>query len=503
MGNINPATPGSLIIHKHVDGSQNKPGTPDGKTEVTAEGVQGVVFTTYKLTNIDLTKQADWEKIPTSIPADACGTTPSLKLKDGATDATFDAGTASPKTDDEGDATIKNLAVAAYLVCETSAPSNIVQKAAPFLVTIPFPNNEANAATSNDGEWLYNVNVYPKNKKVDKPTKDLLVSNNGLVNEGQLTYTVSQVVPKIADDHSFSEFIIGDKMSAGQDATKETVKSVKVGDTDLAGKYTVTEKDGKLYVSLTKEGLAALKTNQGKTVVVTFTTKANQIGQLENTAESYIKSIPGDTPPSTPAPTPGDEEPQPTNKVVSSWGDVIIAKQDPETADKKKLAGATFEVYNAKAAYDGTCTKEIDGAALTVNGKTSFTTDATGTVKIDSLFVDQGKAEQKIGADGKPVFEADGKTPVYGEIEWKSGNGNKHRCYVLKETAAPAGYTLPTGDKSLFPVKVTPGATTAAQDIVVDNTKQNVPGLPLTGANGQLLLTIGGTFVARRRREQD
>lgn len=520
VGNIQPNTKGSLIIHKHEDGTQNPQGTPDGKTQVTAKGVEGVEFTAFPITNLDLTKQEDWNGLAdVKVPAGACGdnVTPVPFQVNGKMVTFAAAGVKTTKaTDANGEAKIENLPVAAYLVCETLAPSNVVQPAEPFLVTIPFPNNEKNVGKdkSFDKNWLYDVNVYPKNKLADKPKKDLVVSNNGLVNDGQLTYTVSQTVPAIAADHSFSEFIIGDKMSAGQDAEVGNVASVKVGDVDLAGKYKVEKKGDKLYVGLTKEGLAAIKGHQGKSVVVTFKTKANQIGQLTNEAETYVKTIPGDNPPDTPPTTPPDTPPntpptppQPTNKVFSSWGDLVVAKQDKDNS--KKLAGATFEVYNAAKAYDGTCTKEIDGAALTVNGKATFTTDATGTVKIDGLFVSQGSANQKL-VDGKPQFEADGVTPIYDDPEWP--NGNTHRCYVLKETAAPAGYTLPAGDDALFPVKVTPGATTAPQDIVIDNTKQDVPKLPLTGANGELLLTIGGaslvllalgaTLVARRRNEQ-
>mgnify|MGYP000571175068 CR=1 FL=1 len=170
------------------------------------------------------------------------------------------------------------------------------------------------------------------------------------------------------------------------------VDSVKLDDGTVLGYTTKKGADGKLYVSLDKAALETLKTKAGKTVVVTFKTKATQIGLLDNWAQSYVKSVPGDTPP-PPEEPPGDDEPQPTNKVVTSWGDVIIEKHDQD--NQKKLAGATFEVYNAKAAYDGTCTKELEGNALVVNGKSKFTTGVDGTVKIDGLFVDQGKASQK------------------------------------------------------------------------------------------------------------
>lgn len=511
-GNIQmPGSGASLTIHKHIDGTQTPQGTPDGKTQVDGTGVEGVQFTLHPITNLDLTTQAAWNGLKDMpVPADACNNTVSLKLPNDANPsvydkpATFGTPVVSGLTAADGTVKVSGLEIKGYLVCETKAPANIVQKAAPFFVTIPFPNNAANAANG-DGEWLYDVHVYPKNKPVDKPTKDVVVSNNGLVNEGQLTYTVSQKVPGLGAGYSFKYFIIGDKMSAGQDAEPSNVDSVKLNDGTELGYTTKKGADGKLYVSLNHDALETLKTKAGETVIVTFKTKATQVGLLDNWAQSFISSIPGDTPPTPPEEPPAGEEPQPTNKVFSSWGDLIIEKHDQD--NQKKLAGATFEVYNAKAAYDGTCTKELEGNALVVNGKSKFTTGVDGTVKIDGLFVDQGKAAQKV-AEGKPVFEADGTTPVYDDPTWD--HNNTHRCYVIKETAAPAGYTLPTGDKALTAVKVTPGETASGSfDAEVPNVKQNVPQLPLTGANGQLLMTIGGasliliaagaTLVARRR----
>jgi len=70
----------------------------------------------------------------------------------------------SPATNDEGLATITDMPVQAYLVCETTTPGNIVQKAKPFVVTIPHPNTAAEDA---DGKWLYDVHAYPKNQKIE------------------------------------------------------------------------------------------------------------------------------------------------------------------------------------------------------------------------------------------------------------------------------------------------------------------------------------------------
>ena len=87
-------------------------------------------------------------------------------------------------------------------------------------------------------------------------------------------------------------------------------------------------------------------------------------------------------------------------------------------------------------------------------------------------------------------------------------NDLKIQNYVLFETAAPAGYTF--DPNKAYPVKLT--ETNKYVRIFVLNTKTNVPTLPLTGADGQLLMTIGGValvllaggvfLVARKKRSE-
>ena len=62
------------------------------------------------------------------------------------------------------------------------------------------------------------------------------------------------------------------------------------------------------------------------------------------------------------------------------------------------------------------------------------------------------------------------------------------------ETKAPAGFVLPSGDDAVTAVKVKAGTVTT-DDVTVENTKQSVPGLPLTGANGMLILTASGAAL--------
>jgi len=482
LGNINPDAKGTLNIHKLESGSmEDGPGTPNDATDKTGKGVADVVFTAYKITNLDLTTQAAWDGLASlNVPADACGSdyaTPALTLP-GGTAATFGIGSVSDPTTDNGNTTISNLEVAAYLVCETEAPATVAKKAAPFLVTIPFPNNTANNASTQNGEWLYTIDVYPKNTVVLAPTKGIEITANGLQTAAQLEFPVTVTVPSIAEDDQFTAFYVTDPLNAA--LTDGKVASVKLDGAPVdSSYYTVTEGQN-LRVEFNEAGRTFLKGKADSKLVITFTATANSVtesGNIPNTAHLFVDTEGGDTPPDTP-----------TNPVVSSWGNAVITKTDAD--NDKTLAGATFQVYNSSDPFAGTCDKgTATGSPVSINGVDTFTSDANGQINLTGLFVD------------KKVGEA-------GQTEDEIAPEHSTRCYVLVETAAPAGYTLPTGDAANTALKITAGTTTA-DNITIDNTKQNVPNLPLTGANGQLLMMLigaalvllaaGSVLVARNR----
>ncbi|MDU0348890.1 SpaH/EbpB family LPXTG-anchored major pilin [Actinomyces sp. MRS3W] len=487
-GNIDPDATGTLNIHKLESGSMNDgPGTPNDTTDKTGTGVADVVFTAYPITNLDLTTQAAWDGLgELSVPADACGadySTPSLMLPSG-TAAAFGSGTASAATNADGDTTISGLSVSAYLVCETSAPANVAKKAAPFLVTIPFPNNTTNnGSTTADNEWLYTIDVYPKNTVVLAPTKGIEVTANGLQTAAQLSFPVTATVPSIAEGDQFTAFYVTDPLNDA--LTDGKVASVTLdGETVDSSYYTVTE--GKnLKVEFNEAGRAFLKTKPNSSLVITFTATANSVtesGNIPNTAHLFVDTEGGDNPPDTP-----------TNPVVSNWGNAVITKADADNG--KALAGATFQVYESSEPFADTCDKTTaTGDPISINGVDTFTSDANGQINLAGLFVDK-----KVGKAG--------------QTEDEISPDNTTHCYVLVETAAPAGYTLPTGDAAKTALKITAGTTTA-DNITIDNTKQNVPNLPLTGANGRLLMMLigaalvllaaGSVLVVRnRRRTQD
>ena len=176
--------------------------------------------------------------------------------------------------------------------------------------------------------------------------------------------------------------------------------------------------------------------------------------------------------------------PPETPEVVTHWGDVKVLKVDANKTDKG-LQGATFEVYEAQDPYAADCSSaQRTGAAIQVGGQTTFTSDSNGVVSIAGLFVSDSK--------NAPIDAT-------------------QRCYVLVETGAPAGFVLPANVETPLTVKTGTTDISVAYDARITNSKQRVPGLPLTGAAGQVLMVVcgsallliaGGTALAARSRRR-
>lgn len=451
-GNVDTTRMGSLIIHKHEQQAAGSPtGSPDGSTSPTSPGVQDVEFTVYTVDGIDLGTPAGWDEL-SGLSANADCTV---------TGHTTTAVT-TVTTDAAGLATAANLPVAAYLVCETAAPATVVDRATPFLVSVPHPYQDG---------WLYNVNVYPKNgisgieKEVTTPTDFGLGAT--------IEFPVRTLVPRIDPARDLTSFIVVDTLDARLNpvaVSQVTVDGVAV---DPAN-YTVTVTGQTAEVVFTAAGLTWLEGQAGKQVTTVFTGVIAAVGDghIVNSATTYVND-----------PTRGNGIV--SNDVVTNWGDVRALKTDAATP-ATALQGAQFEVYAAVTPYPaaaGDCSAaEPTGAAISVNGSTVFTSDAQGVVSVAGLFI----SDTNTGEQG-------------------------FRCYVLKETQAPAGYITPTGTAALTGVAVNTGTTaTTTWDATVPNQQQAVPMLPLTGASGQVILTTAGIgllalavglLLLRRRRQ--
>lgn len=145
---------------------------------------------------------------------------------------------------------------------------------------------------------------------------------------------------------------------------------------------------------------------------------------------------------------------------TTNWATLAITKIDGESDDV--LAGAEFDVLDKES-------EELLG---------TLTTDAAGNASI---------------------------------TVWVGNDTDTYRDVILKETKAPAGYVLADGDGAEYRLQAGESVETSITSDTVTNTKQGVPALPLTGAQGTLLFTIvgigligaGAAAVAVRRSRAD
>lgn len=436
LGNIDFEKTGSINIHKHkhqngTDATQN----PDGSgTAIPSDPIAGVTFTAREITSIDLSDSAAWDQLKNLTPGADCSL-PGQSLGD----------TISGVTDAAGLATLPNLSVGAYLVCETAAPAEVVDRALPFIVTIPLPY---------ENNWLYNVNVYPKNGVTDIEKSIVKQDDANLTLGSIVKFPVTTTIPKVLEGTTLKSYTISDDLDARLGSAG--APSVALGGAEVDSNfYEVNVAGNKVDVVFNETGLAWLSTQGEKQLVTTFQGTVIGIGNgaINNTAVVYVND-------------PSNSNGVKSDPVTTNWGDVKIQKVDAAKPGKT-LQGAEFQVFAAKNAYATTCDTETVGEELTVGGENVFTSGADGTVNIAGLFVSDSV---------NPSINAEA------------------RCYVVKETKAPAGFVTPEGSDAFTAISVKKGLTNGF-DVTITNTQQEVPELPLTGANGQMVMVIGGSAL--------
>lgn len=471
---------GSLTIHKFeypADGSQNPSGTGTDPSKPLA----GVSFQVCRIDNI--TSLADpsnvgWAQVKGINPISGSPLTGTVAGTNSTTSFPLSNCQTVVSGANGATPTLTNLGIGAYLVTETAAPAGVT-KGDPFVVTVPTPA-DTTAGASNTGKWEYNVNVYPKNVKATAPTKSIADQiANGVKLGDSIGFGIRQVIPALPTGQNYTKVTVTDTLDAKLDYVAGSAV-VKLNGTALpAGAYTLTTAGDVIKVVLTGPastpgtGLALVKA--GDVLTVDFQAKANATGAIDNIAYVNVNDLDLDGNPGT-----GPETP--TNPVTTRWGNLLGEKTNADGS--AKLAGAKFDVYLTNDT-DGTCGPVTTADLVPANKvPTTITSDATGKIGLPGLWV------------------GDTRT---------AGNDVSNRCYILQETAAPAGFVLPSGNAALHAVNVTStGAPATVPTFTVKNDQQLVPGLPLTGGQGQVLLigggvallgmAVGGALLARRKR---
>lgn len=444
-GNIDTNQHGSITIHKFETpaggaGENGGNGTEASKP-TNATPLAGVTFSLHKVNGIDLKKAADWNKVKKlTFDGQAVKGVDNVTLGDKVSDQKTAEGT--------GIAKFSDLEIGVYLVQEIDAPSKVSKKASPFFVTVPYPTPENNPTLegARDG-WIYDVHVFPKNdtSEVSKTVGE----NTATTSVGtDIEWVINATVPNGED---LTGFRVHDRLDEKVkfNATKTPV--LTLGDDALVvnDDYQIVDPGtagGKVQFNFTAAGLQKLNAGKGKKVTVKFFTTV-----VKELADNVVPND-GATVGFNHNPDAGGEwtEIPPVTNPKAYFGNYTIKKVS--TNDAKLLKGAKFGIYATR-----------EDATAGDNVIKEVTSTEAGIVAFTGLY--RGSEETST------------------------------KAYYIKEIEAPAGFKL---SDTVTEVQITKDSGKQAEDTTIENTPfspNDVPDLPLTGASGQLLLTIIGVAV--------
>lgn len=173
---------GSITINKY-EGSNTK--TP----------LEGVEFKIYKIADLEQTTgnmtELNLKSLVTGIDKiDSTTTYESIKneinsaIKEGSLKEKGTGKTQLNTMKDKASVTFNNLALGVYLVVETDAPPQVVDRSANFLVSVPMMNTEGTG-------WNYNIEANPKNQAVYGGINLIKKGTNGAL-LGGVTFTLQR-----------------------------------------------------------------------------------------------------------------------------------------------------------------------------------------------------------------------------------------------------------------------------------------------------------------------
>ncbi|AQP53733.1 hypothetical protein CBF34_10645 [Vagococcus penaei] len=396
----------------------------------------------------------------------------------------------------EGVATFTDLPMkkdggyASYLFVETNSPSNVSEKAAPIVLTLPV--YKGNTETVNTM-----IHLYPKNEKqklIDKDLTDetkaaLKTTINGQdffnVEIGKpFSYGITAGLPwNIKDKHYYR---LTDTPDAGMSVIKDTVKVASLTKGTDYIIYTDASKRGYI-IDFNVESPAVLAL-AGKRVSITYDVILSSDAQIDlginNSAYVELGTVtrPEDKP-KWPVTPPTDYPDKPTDPTNPEIPDKPTDPTDPGTPDKpvtgpevftgakkfkkvdlksgQTLAGAKFKLARVDA------DNKVIAYATLKDGKYTWANDEATATAFES------------NAEG--LFEIKGL-----EYSAKLTGGIS---YALVEFEAPEGYALLTKPVKFDVIK----DDYATQTLSIENIKKGL--LPSTGGNGIYMFLAAGTVL--------
>ena len=367
---IDTTKTGSITIHKYTEGTAT--GTAaSGKEDASqvpagAVPIKDVGFTIYKVQ--DAAKLADYYSTnPESLPAvsEYCtGSGKNVQLKAGVADNKVGD---EVKTDVNGVAEFKNLALGLYLVVETTSPAIVTGPCDPFLISVPM--------TTDGDDWLYNVHVYPKNSTA--------VGGLSLVKTGKAGAALKGVT-----------FVLQKKN--GDSWTDITKKSTALGDNTGTVLNLVTNEAGKISVEDLSSGTYRfIETSVGAdnkgyimdgAATYEFKVEGNDVTYAGNTGTNITIPVTNDKPDMTKEVKNGSEWKHDADYSVGDKVPYRITVSVPANIAKLKKFALTDTPTNLKD--DVTSVKVTDKT-----GKTTIPATATATADGNGFIIDFAPAD--------------------------------------------------------------------------------------------------------------
>lgn len=154
MPTIDTTKTGSITINKYEGNNTTKP-------------LEGVTFTIYKVADLEQSSSNPVELKYKPLIEDVEITSDTKYVENNEFAKAVNKAIAENKlseagqntTNTSGQVKFENLSLGIYLVVETDAPSQVVNKTANFLVSVPMTNEDGD-------DWIYNITANPKNKTV-------------------------------------------------------------------------------------------------------------------------------------------------------------------------------------------------------------------------------------------------------------------------------------------------------------------------------------------------
>lgn len=362
---IDTTKTGSITIHKYTEGTAT--GTAaSGKEDASqvpagAVPIKDVGFTIYKVQ--DAAKLANYYSTnPESLPAvsEYCtGSGKNVQLKAGVADNKVGD---EVKTDVNGVAEFKNLALGLYLVVETTSPAIVTGPCDPFLISVPM--------TTDGDDWLYNVHVYPKNSTA--------VGGLSLVKTGKAGAALKGVT-----------FVLQKKN--GDSWTDITKKSTALGDNTGTVLNLVTNEAGKISVEDLSSGTYRfIETSVGAdnkgyimdgAATYEFKVEGNDVTYAGNTGTNITIPVTNDKPDMTKEVKNGDTWAHDADYSVGDMVPYRITVSVPANIAKLKKFTLTDTPTNLKD--DANSVKVTDKAGTTTIPATATATEDGNGFTID------------------------------------------------------------------------------------------------------------------------